>query len=54
MKLLYKPSSTTHIFFRRIWDILEILEIIFKKETIYNLFFHLLVYPKMHYTKECR
>ena len=54
MKLLYKPSSTTHIFLRRIWDILEILEIIFKKETIYNLFFHLLVYPKMHCTKECR
>ena len=39
MKLLYKPSSTTHIFLRRIWDILEILEIILKKETIYNPFF---------------
>ena len=30
MKLLYKPSSTTHIFLGRIWYILEILEIIFK------------------------
>ena len=53
MKLLCKPSSTTHIFRRRIWDILEILEIILKKETIYNPSFHLLVYPKMHCTKEC-
>lgn len=46
MKLLYKPSSTTHIFLRRIWDILEILEIIFKKETIYNFFFTYLSIPR--------
>ena len=54
MKLPYNPSSTTHIFFRRTWDILEILEIVLKKETIYNPSFHVLVYPKMHCTTECR
>ena len=46
IKLLYKPSPTNHIFLRRIWDVLEILEIIHKKETIYNPFFTYLSIPR--------